>query len=242
MRYTYEPRNGHPHNSHSHGPTPTVTAHGLFDWLRLLHVLVLFCCLQGCETFTLDVAYQPTDVARTLVRPDNPPVTLFLSSVEDRRSTGIKSLNVCFQGGANTYRTAHPVTDIVREALATELSLLGVRISTTMIDAQASFKGVLRRFEQCGDAQTSTVEIHAELHAQEGSRLLWSGSLQSEIVKPRPSSLSSTFAAELSAALSQALSAAVQQLGQNSGFAQAVANLKGRPPGPTLPSQPPPIY
>lgn len=228
------------------GPTATVAAHGLFDWLCVLHALVLLCCLQGCMSFTLDVAYQPTDVARTLVGSNQTPVILFLSAVEDRRSRGINSLNVCFVGSMHTYRTALPPTDIVREALATELSLLGVRVSTTMTDAQAIFKGMLRRFEQCAGDNTSTVEIQAELHALGGSVPLWSGSLRSEVkAKGGEGVLSSTYETGLSSDLSQALSASVQQLGQNTGFARAIANLKGSPPGQppqTLPSQPPPIY
>jgi hypothetical protein len=227
------------------GSTPLVAARGVVDCLRVLHVLVLLCCLQGCETFTLNVAYQPTGTAQTTVGSDNTPVTLFLPPVEDQRSQGIRSLNVCFVGGAHTYQTDRPPTDIVREALATELSLLGVRVSSTATDAQASFKGVLRRFEQCLSEESSTIEIQAELHAQEGSRLLWGGTLQNQVVKKSGSAYSPTFAAILSAGLSQALSAAVQQLGQNSSFAQAVANLRGRVPmrpSPDLAFPPPPIY
>jgi hypothetical protein len=103
---------------------------------------------------------------------------------------------------------------------------------------------VLTRFEWCGTDSTTTVEIQAELHAQDGLRLLWSGTLRSQVVVKITSS--SRLAEDVSASLSLALKTALQQLGKNSGFAQAVANVSGRSPvRPSSPDQslpPPPIY
>lgn len=227
------------------GSILTVVPLCLFDWLRVLHILVLFCYVQGCQTFTLKVAYQPTDAARPLLDSENTPVTLFLPPVEDQRTNGAQSLNVCFAGSANTYRTDRPPTDIVRDALAAELTRLGVRVSRTAIDTQGRFKGALKRFEVCRTNGTSTVEIQAELRVQEGASVLWSESLKSKIDLPDFSVTSPTFEADLSSGVSHTLSAAVQQLAQNSGFAQALANLTGRPPlRPPLekPLQRPSIY
>jgi len=198
--------------------------------------------LPGCVTYTLPVKYEAPGQAKAVSGSDPARVALYLPPVVDRRTSGMRSLNVCMQGGALTFQTDRPPAEIVHDALESELSLLGIGVASISGGAQGTLRAQIKQFETCQSDDSFTVDAHVELFGLERESL-WAGELQSRALYRSGSSTSADFERNLTAGFSRALTEAIQKL-NHPGFMRAVKSLGGELP--PLPSDgaspPPPIY
>jgi hypothetical protein len=127
--------------------------------------------------------------------------------------------------------------------MATELSMLGIRVASLADAAQGTLRGQLKQFERCGTDESFTVDAHVDLFGTDGVQLVWSGELYGKTVVSSGGSGSADYERNLTTGFSRALTEAVQKLNQP-GFMRAVKSLGGE--SPPLPSggasTPPPIY
>lgn len=228
---------------------PVCAAGNVSHRLALVFSLTAVWCLPGCQTFTLPVKYESPDMARPVAGSDAGVVTLFFSPVEDRRTRAIHSLNVCLKEFASTYQTDRSPVEIVHEALVTELSKSGVRMTSTVEGAQGTLRGQLKQFEHCTNDTSYTVDVHVDLYGTENAGVLWSGDLYARVIFSSGSSLSTDYERKVNIGFSRALTEAIPKVNQPS-FTRALKSLAVGSPAlpsggaskPAAADVPPPIY
>ena len=188
-----------------------------------LVLIVPVIALSGCYNFTLNVLYDPVDYPPQIFSSKDKRPVLYIDPIVDNREIiskstrfGVRSgrfeedpkiiIHYYMFNGSRHWRTSKTHTEIIREALETEIRRFGIKTTEDLSLAGGVLKASIERFDTSmggSSSDNSFVEINLQLFQTGFENPVWSGTLKGREGKkglPR-----NDYGGRLSAALNMAI-------------------------------------
>ena len=222
--------------------------------LTCIFCIVLFISGCGGGNHIVKVAYDPIDPPNRFLKPEDPRPVLYIDSVEDNREFAVehkqkvglwgdksgrfeedpKLIYSLFGIVQGNYRTSKTSTEIIREALETEVHRLGIKITKDRDLADGILNASIEKFSYPKSSygihfatlnERVIVKINLRLYQAGFDDPVWSGTVQGT---PKFKREHDIFESRRSAyGLNTALNMAIKQWYSYPGLKDALANLSG---------------